>query len=70
MTILAAPLQANGMTARQLRQMVELAGGDAGFDEGGDVVEHLGGQTARDAHFFDFLRGLARYSHASRPVPR
>lgn len=36
MTILAAPLQANGMTARQLRQMVELAGG-VGVANPGDL---------------------------------
>jgi len=51
-------------------ELIQFPGGDSRFDVRRDEVEHLGRKATSDAHFFDFLRGLARYSHASRPVPR
>ncbi|WP_242495845.1 hypothetical protein [Salinicola tamaricis] len=47
-----------------MAQAVELAGGDAGDDVGGDHVEHGGGLTAGFAHFFDFVGCLAWNVHA------
>ncbi len=44
-------------------QLVELAGGDAGLDEGCDVIEHLGGQAACDAHFLDVGGGFDYGGH-------
>ena len=38
--------------------LVELAGGDARDDVRGNHVQHLGGEAAGDAHFFDFFRGF------------
>src|SRR6185369_9680054 len=43
-----------------MAEAVEFFSGDAGLDEGFDVVENLGGQSSGDAHFFDFFRRLDR----------
>ena len=37
---------------------IQFAGRDTGFDVRGDHLQHLGGQSAGDAHFFDFFRGF------------
>ena len=42
---------------------VELAGGDAGLDIGRNHFEHVGGEAAGDAHFFEFFGGV--YGHES-----
>jgi len=34
---------------------IDLAGGDAGLDEGAGAIENLAGDAAGEAHFFDFL---------------
>jgi len=39
-------------------QLVQLIGGNTGFDERADVIEYFTGQTTGDAHFLDFLRGF------------
>ncbi|WP_395408794.1 hypothetical protein ACHMW6_18860 [Pseudoduganella sp. UC29_106] len=36
-----------------MAQPVQFAGSDAGLDEGGDVIEHLGPKAACQAHAFD-----------------
>ena len=41
-----------------MTELVQLVGGHARLDVGGDVIEYLAGQAAGDAHFLDFLRGL------------
>src|SRR5690554_964897 len=41
-----------------MTQTIELAGGYAGLDERGDVVEHFGAEAAGDAHFLDFFGGF------------
>jgi len=37
---------------------VQLAGGDTRLNMRLDHLQHFGGQSARDAHFFDFFRGF------------
>jgi hypothetical protein len=44
-------------------ELVELAGADAGLDEGRDVIEDFRAETARDAHFFDFFGRFDRDAH-------
>ena len=42
---------------------VEFAGADPWLNVRFDHLQHLGGKTAGDAHFFDFVRGFNRNSH-------
>jgi hypothetical protein len=46
-----------------MAELVEFAGGDAGFDIGLDVVEDFGGQAAGDAHFFNVFGRLDGDAH-------
>ena len=50
-----------------VHQLVELIGGNAGFDEIADVVEGFGGQAAELAHFFDFFGGFDDDGHVVFP---
>ena len=36
-----------------MAKLVEFAGGHARFDEWGNIIEHLGSESSRNAHFFD-----------------
>ncbi|MCY1307270.1 hypothetical protein D9M70_571790 [compost metagenome] len=42
---------------------VQFVGGDAGLDVFPDHFQHVGGQAAGDAHFFDFLGRLDGDGH-------
>ncbi len=42
---------------------IEFLSRHASLNVGRDHVQHLGGQTAGNTHFFYFFRGLNRYSH-------
>ena len=50
-----------------VHQLVELVGGNAGFDEIADVVEGFGGQAAEFAHFLDFFGGFDDDGHIVFP---
>src|SRR2546427_12792946 len=47
-------------------QPVELARSDAGEHMRRDVIEHLAGKHAGDAHLLDVLGGFERYRHQLR----
>jgi hypothetical protein len=46
-----------------MAELVQLGCRDPRLDEGRDVVEHFGAQSARDAHFFDFFRRFYGDAH-------
>ncbi|MOA37249.1 hypothetical protein D3C78_1588260 [compost metagenome] len=45
-------------------ELVQFVGGDAGFDEGRNVVEHFRSEPSGNAHFFDILLAFDQCGHA------
>ena len=51
-------------------ELVQLVGGDARLDEGADIIEEFGRQSAGDAHFFDVFECFEGDAHFCRLAPK